>query len=234
MKTLHAYVLHHSLRLAVYAMLAAATILCMVLVRARFTENAANRDNYDFLVRNLLLAWIPLLIALMTEGLQTFRRAFHVILPLGCVIWVVFFPNAPYLLTDFQHLRLFSDSLQQWYDVIMVIWFAFTGLFLGLVSLHVMHRLVGLRFGRMVGWAFVVAAAFLASAGIYIGRFFRFSSWEALGNPIGFGGDLWEQVLNSGSNSPGFVALYTLFLLFVYVLMHVLGSLSTDDVQAQR
>jgi uncharacterized membrane protein len=234
MKALHDYYIYHKSRLAIYAMLGAATIFCMVLARVRFSEDADNRYDYLFLVRNLFLAWIPVLIALITQGVQTSRRTFFVILPFTCLIWLVFFPNAPYLLTDFQHLRLYHDSPKLWFDVILVIWFAFTGLFLGLVSLYVMQRLVRITFGSTAAWLFVLAAALLSSSGIYIGRFFRLTSWEVLRNPIQFGGDLLEQVRNSGSSSPAFVGLYTLFLLFVYLMIPVFGSLRREDGQGQQ
>jgi uncharacterized membrane protein len=229
MKTLHEYFLNHLYRLALVAMLAIVTLFSIVLVRVRLSENDGTHYSYLFLIRNLLLAWIPLLVALITESLIRTRRIFYFIFPLGCLIWLICLPNAPYLLTDFQHLRLYSGSPKIWFDVIMVIWVAFTGLFLGLVSLYVMHRLVKRQFGRTVGWAFVCTAALLSSVGIYIGRFLRFSSWNILLTPSALADDLLKEIVDSGSRILGFVSLYTLFFVFIYITFYVFGNVLHED-----
>jgi uncharacterized membrane protein len=70
------------------------------------------------------------------DALKLSGRSFRIAFRLACLPWLEFTPNAPYLLTDFQHLRLYSDSPQIWFDVFLVICFAFTGLFLGLLSFY--------------------------------------------------------------------------------------------------
>jgi uncharacterized membrane protein len=229
MKTLQAYLQDHKYRLAMVALLVAATLLSFILVRVRVSENDGTHYSYLFLIRNLFLAWIPLLVALITESLGLSHKVFRVIFPLGCLIWLIFLPNAPYLLTDFQHLRLFSDSPNLWFDVIMVVWCAITGLFLGLVSLYVMHRLARREWGRMAGWIFVFTAALLSSGGVYIGRFLRFKSWDVLQNPSGLIIDLLQQATTLGSRTLGFVSLYTLFFVFIYIAFYVFGYVMLGD-----
>ncbi len=233
MMSFRVYCRRHKYRLAMYALLGAATVFCLILVRVRLSENDGTHYSYLFLVKNLTLAWIPFLIALVTRSLALPRRVFRFILPVGCVIWLIFFPNAPYLLTDFQHLRLFSDSPQLWFDVIMVTWFALTGLFLGLVSLFVMHGLVRRELGPVAGWAFVFFAALLSSAGIFAGRFVRINSWDILRNPVGWGRDLVLRAGDSGSRAFGFISLYTFFLLFIYVMFHIFGNLLQEESHEQ-
>ncbi len=233
MKAIQAYFRQHRLRMVVYSMLGLATIVCMILVRLRFSQNLEDRNNYLFLIRNLFLAWVPALIAVITHGLASPRRSFlYVILPLGSVLWLIFFPNAPYLLTDFQHLRLYHDSPQLWFDVVLVIWCAFTGLFLGLASLYLMHQLVGGAFGPGVGWAFAIASILICSTGIYIGRFLRFTSWGLLRSPFGFAGDVLEQTHRTTPNPFAFVSLYAVFLIFVYLMVRFFASLVEEDEPA--
>ncbi len=232
MNTIRAYVLQHKARVGVYSMLALATILSMILVRLRFNQDLAERNNYVFLIRNLFLAWIPALIASLAHPLASPRKTFvYVILPISIVIWLIFFPNAPYLLTDFQHLRLYNDSPSLWFDVVVVIWCAFTGLFLGLTSLYLMHEIVRRLFGRTVGWTFVVVATAICSAGIYIGRFLRFTSWGFLRSPFGFAGQVLQESRPSTPGPIAFVSLYGLFLLFVYLIVRFFGSLVEEEAQ---
>ena len=174
---------------------------------------SANAD-YSFLVRNILLAWIPLLIAFSIQGLLPFRRAQSLILPLTTAIWILFFPNAPYLLTDLQHIRLFADSASIWFDVILLTAFAWTGLLIGVISLSMMHRIARREYGTVAGWVFVFCAFILASSGIYLGRFYHVNSWDLLQRPQEIIQDL---LINDPSQSLEYIALYTLFLNFIYI-----------------
>lgn len=126
---------------------------------------------------NLFLAWIPLAAAVLAYNVR--RRA---ILAIAAAAWILFFPNAPYLVTDLIHLRPLPGA-PHWYDAIMLAAFAWNGLFLGLASLLLMHRVVCRHASALTGWLFVVAAVLAGSFGIYLGRFERFNSWDALTDP---------------------------------------------------
>ena len=101
-----------------------------------------------------------------------------------------FFPNAPYILTDFLHLGSMGDIVPGWYDVLMLFWFAWTGLMLGVVSLYLMQDIVARALGGAAGWVFVVLAAGFGSFGIYLGRFLRWNSWDLLRRPGPLAGEL--------------------------------------------
>jgi uncharacterized membrane protein len=60
--------------------------------------------------------------------------------------WLIFFPNAPYLMTDLMHLRVRGNRLF-WVDLTALQAFAWTGLALGFVSLDLIQRLVARRVG---------------------------------------------------------------------------------------
>ena len=182
-------------------------------------------------MRNLYLAWTPFLIAQVTYHFKLTRKILRLILPFICLIWLVFFPNAPYLLTDFQHIRLYSDSPKIWFDVNLLVWFAFTALFLGLISLYLMHRVIQREFGHIVGWGFVFVAGLSSSAGIYIGRFLRFNSWYIFQNPVRLVHDLLNQSRDPNAVPITFVYLYMLFLIFIYILFYVFGNLLREDSQ---
>jgi uncharacterized membrane protein len=102
-----------------------------------------------------ILAWIPFIISYFTYTLILNRKWIYVVIPIAAFFWLIFFPNAPYILTAFQHLTNTWRDLPIWYDVMMLIWFAFTGLLLGMVSLLLMQEIIRREFPRWVGWAFV-------------------------------------------------------------------------------
>ena len=96
--------------------------------------------------------------------------------------WLLFLPNAPYILTDFVHLGRFG-GVPLWFDAALIGTFAGTGLVLGLASLLIVHRVVEARAGRVVGWLVAVGSLLLSAAGVYLGRFPRFNSWDVLTDP---------------------------------------------------
>src|SRR3954447_8395654 len=86
---------------------------------------------FSFLAWNLVLAVVPWIAALffaraMTQGNSRWPRAGWF------VLWLAFLPNAPYLITDFQHLNRYS-LMPVWYDVALLASCAGTGLLLGYI-----------------------------------------------------------------------------------------------------
>lgn len=135
---------------------------------------------YNFLVWNLVLAWVPLVLALAAYA--SARRGRNVATATLSALWLLFFPNAPYLLTDFIHLHE-SHATPLWYDALMLAAFAWTGLLLGFASLYLMQMIWHRAVGPLWSWLGVVGALAVASFGVYLGRFLRFNSWDALVRP---------------------------------------------------
>src|SRR5690349_10655455 len=170
-------------RLAVFGLLCGATVVSLALFRVR-TVLSGSMD-FIFLIWNMLLAWIPLGIAYTASVFAHRRRFLFMIIPFAAVLWLIFFPNAPYILTDLLHLGKMGPDVPVWFDMLLLIWFAWTGLLLGLISLFLMHAIVIRELGRIPGWIFVAIVGVLSSLGIYIGRFLRWNSWDLFLRPLG-------------------------------------------------
>ena len=134
----HTYVMRVQLRtiLALVLSLLVASALCAATVEVRIRRS--HGPAYRFLDWNLFLAWIPLALALAALASSRHGRGFLTFV-LG-ILWLLFFPNAPYMLTDFIHLRQ-SPTTPLWYDGLMISSFAWTALLLGLVSLYLMQTI---------------------------------------------------------------------------------------------
>jgi uncharacterized membrane protein len=165
-------------RALVIPALLAASALCVATVE--FRGHHTGDPYYRFLVWNLFLAWVPFVFALAAYALAL-RRSGPAVVLLG-ILWLLFFPNAPYILTDFIHLSE-SPSAPLWYDALMLASFAWTALLLGFASLYLMQAIWRRAAGPAVAWVGVVAALALASFGLYLGRFLGFNSWDALVRP---------------------------------------------------
>jgi len=226
MKLFRQHFVQNKYRLAIFSLLAGASIVCVGLVRFRIS--VTDTWHYTFLVWNLFLAWIPFIIAYITYALPIKRRWLYLVVPASAFLWLIFFPNAPYILTDFQHLSYSGAEIPVWYDVLLLVWFSFTGLFLGMVSLFLMHEIVRREFGRWIGWGFVVAVAGLTSVGVYVGRFLRWNSWDIFGDLNGIARFSFYYILHPTTRSLIFASVFTSFFLFVYLLLYAFGHLLVE------
>jgi len=173
---------------------------------------------YRNLVWNLFLAWIPYGFSLLAAGLHLLypRRWWLLIAPAG--IWLSFFPNAPYLLTDFLHLEE-RPYVPLWYDIGLLVSFAWSGLFLAIASLRSMQNLIDLYLGAILSWLFALGALALGGLGLYLGRFSRWNSWDLLLQPKNILVDVASRLIDPLSNLRffGFITMFTAFLLVCYL-----------------
>jgi uncharacterized membrane protein len=138
----------------------------------------SSKINYLFFIWNLFLAWIPYLISIyLPVAYYKIRQKFIAYLLL--VIWFLFWPNSPYILTDMLHLKQ-KPGIPLWFDMGMILSFAWTGLMLGFISLIEIQNLVRKRFNRKAGWAFAAFMSLIGALGIYLGRYGRINSWDVL------------------------------------------------------
>jgi uncharacterized membrane protein len=211
-------------KLAVGGLLIIASIISVVLEKVHTRINGT--DNYSFLVFNLALAWIPFSAALLARASTFNRITFILVMPISTLVWLIFFPNAPYLLTDFQHLVFADGNAPVWFDVILLIWFAWTGLLLGVASLSVMQEMIREKFNSLVGWVFAISMTILSSIGVYLGRFMRWNSWDLLQDPIPIAKDMYAIVRHPITNLPTYIftILFTLLFLFIYLTVHLFSS----------
>jgi uncharacterized membrane protein len=222
------YFSHNKYRLTMFLLLAGATIICVTIWR--FRADYSNTSHYGFLVWNLFLAWIPFVISYLTYPLMLNRKQVYILVPAAALLWLLFFPNALYMLTDFQHLALGKwRDLPVWYDVMMLIWFAFTGVLLGMVSLFMMQEIVRREFGRWLGWGFVAIVAALNAAGIYAGRFLRWNSWDIISNPKEILLFTVQHAQDPSLRSVVFIGLFTAFFLFLYGTLYTFGYLLVEQ-----
>jgi uncharacterized membrane protein len=204
--------------------------VALVIARAVATDTAL----WVWLVWNLFLAWVPFALALAVYDGRRRGKSPKVLVPLS-VLWLLFFPNAPYILTDFVHLRQ-NLAAPVWFDALMIASFAFTGLLLGYVSLYLMQAVVRARYGALAGWVAALGALAVSSVGIYLGRFVRLNSWDVVTNPNSLLG-IARLRLEDPLGNPKLIAvalLFSSFLSVTYVVVYSLAALprELDDDRA--
>ncbi|TCZ73532.1 DUF1361 domain-containing protein [Flaviaesturariibacter aridisoli] len=172
-----------------------------------------------FLNWNLLLALIPFLLTRQLlrrvdwiESRWGFRFLFG--------LWLLFLPNTFYISTDLLHLRQ-RPGLPLWYDLVLLLAFAWNGLLLGVQSLWQMERVLLARWGLRRSWLFVFPVLALCSFGVYIGRYLRYNSWDLLLAPGGLARDLFDLFRHPFANrfDWSMIVCFFGFLVLVYESM---------------
>ena len=146
---------------------------------------------YLFFAWNIFLAVIPVLasrrLANYTSGNTKPWLLF--------MLWLLFFPNAPYLVTDVFHFGE-RPPAPVWFDLLLVISAAWNGLMLGIISLvqaeaFLLRRLHSGAVRLIVGGCIVLCAF-----GVYLGRYLRFNSWDVVTNPLPLAGHIASRILH--------------------------------------
>ncbi|MDV6168151.1 DUF1361 domain-containing protein [Flavobacterium sp. DG1-102-2] len=190
----------------------AAFCIALLLVRSKITHSIF----FFFLIWNLFLAYTPLGLTSMLYSNLKITNTWYLYLPvLFC--WLLLLPNAPYIITDFMHLKR-ETGVPVWFDVLLIASFSITGMLFGLASMKDMFRLFVYRFGNNTAWFIMAGVCLLCGFGMYVGRFLRYNSWDILQKPYTMTIDILCSLTNAETCKPawgitiGFGTL--MFLLF--------------------
>ncbi len=190
------------------------SMFCLAVSLFRFVYTDTNV--FLFLNWNLFLAFIPWALSSMMMLSPRMRQSQWMLMLLLCV-WLLFFPNAPYILTDLFHLRL-NSSMPVWFDLVLILSYAWTGLLFGFLSLWDIECVLRKRLSTKVVTGISVLLLFLGSFGIYIGRYLRWNSWDLLTSPFQLLYDIGDRLANPFSHPRtwGMTLLMGIFLNIIY------------------
>ena len=172
--------------------------------------------NYIFYAWNLFLAVVPLLFSRKLQRHSQFSSVSTGLL-LG---WLLFFPNAPYVITDIFH---FKERLPvpKWYDLLLVTSAAWNGMILGFISLIQVEQFLSRQFSRIKVSAMISCFVFLCGYGIYIGRYMRYNSWDIITNPFRLIDETTDHFFNPIQHFRvwEFTLLFSVMLIIIYATL---------------
>jgi uncharacterized membrane protein len=174
---------------------------------------------YGFLLWNLFLAVVPYLITqwiIERPGIYQSKTR----LVLAILAWLLFVPNAFYIITDLFHLDRF-DSAPKWFDLLLIFSFAWNGLLLGILSIRMVEKVVERVWGSGFSLILLFAVMWLNAFGIYVGRYLRFNSWDIFTQPQFLLSEMTAVILHPVQNKLewGMIFAYALFMLLVYLTL---------------
>lgn len=193
------------------ALLAFVSALAVTLLTFRIV--ATMHLGFIFLDWNLFLAWVPLLFVKWVWEKEISKPSPPWLLGVYLCIWLLFFPNAPYIITDLKHLNGIPEHLI-WYDALMIFTFALSGFLTGLYSIRIVHRIITFRFNAILAWLVVAGSMFLSGFGIFLGRYGRWNSWDIIAQPMALARGIFRSMQDP------FAIKHTLSFSFVLMLMY--------------
>ena len=199
------------------------------LIIARIIYSGSIR--YIFLSWNIFLAWIPYVISSFFVVYRKKEKWKQFILFSS---WLLFFPNALYIVTDLIHLEE-STNVPLWYDAILLFASSFIGLIMAFISLQKAEYLLNSFFSKKIVNCMIPVILFMGSFGVYLGRFQRWNSWDVVHNPLLLGMDIMNRFISPVDHAKTWAitiiltALYSLLYFFIRILPNAFVENKTTE-----
>jgi uncharacterized membrane protein len=148
----------------------------LIITRIFYSRNI----DYLFLVWNLFLAWIPYAISSLFNKVIS-KSKWKQALVFCC--WMLFFPNALYIVTDLIHLDN-ESTVPKWFDALLLFSSSIVGLMMAFISLHRLEKHLHKTVNKKILPPLIILILFLGSFGVYLGRFLRWNSWDIISDPF--------------------------------------------------
>lgn len=166
-------------------------ILCFLM---RFKDLSFS---YVMMAWNMLLAALPLFF-IEFSMLQYKKNKYKGAIVLG-ILWLVFFPNAVYMITDLIHIHseklvwidastqyslnnrtMYSTKIVKWVKLLIIGIGVIYGLLIGMESLNIFYRFLNKKISKPISYLIIVGVSLISGFAVYIGRFLRLNSWDLL------------------------------------------------------
>lgn len=171
--------------------------------------------SFVYILWNIFLAFIPFSISFVLLTLSKEGKLNKLIFIVGFALWMLFIPNAPYIVTDFIHLGEIR-IVPVIYDVFLIFSSAAVGLILGFSSFFHVEQIIKTKYSTKVTSLLMGLIILIISFGIYLGRFLRFNSWDVFINHTSLIKNVWKVFAQSSGHFE--VYFYTiLFFFFLYL-----------------
>jgi len=151
-------------------------------------------ENLKWMGWNLFLAALPMVVAIFLFKKEYWekRSLWLIVYVFLLLVFYFFLPNAPYVMTDIIHLvRQIKDyryfGLKDW-DIIVVlipqfVFYIFIGFSFYVIAFQKLIKLLYVcNWPEWLIWFIKVINTFIMSIGVFLGRFYRFNTWDIIGH----------------------------------------------------
>lgn len=141
---------------------------------------------------------------------------------IGIGLWVLFFPNSFYIITDTIHFQnydffqvypnIYQLEIYDWYVFFIVTIAMMIGIKLGLVSISNIRKIIPSKYLKYDFMGLIILF-FLSSIAIYLGRFIRLNSWNIF--------DL-SAIFSGIFNHFGFFMIFVIIFTMIHGIIYIL------------
>ena len=171
---------------------------------------------------NLFLAFIPFILVFILDRKKIKSKAINIILLL---LWLFFFPNSIYIMTDLIYINSsdfmisvgsysglnYLQNLEAYLALFHIVVGMIIGLVYGLISINVLYKYCKESVFSKYRDLLIIGVFILSSIGIYIGRFFRYNSWEII--------KVWSIISDFFSTLSWFTIFFIFFMTIIQLLI---------------
>jgi uncharacterized membrane protein len=190
----------------------------------------------NFLRSNLFIGSFPtIVIAWLID--MNYKRMGKFLFWFAVALWVLFYPNAPYMISDLIHNAQSKDPDLLVYDTLIIFSIAMLSVFIGFLSLKVMFRIFIEKYDKRFARAFIAFTLVLSCLGFYMGRELKSGldvgnkymySWEIFLDPVAIIRTTWHSLWPIQDNIP----VYLMMMLFgVVQYMLLIMFKDVNDVE---
>lgn len=171
-----------------------------------------------YILWNILLAFIPFFISSMLLCLKEKGSLKNIIFIIFGIVWLLFLPNAPYIVTDLIHIGVVR-AVPVLFDSILLFTSAYIGLMFGMHSIFHIEKILISKYSKKLTSIIVAMIILLTSFGMYLGRFFRFNSWDVFISPFSSSDKLLKTLSYSTYHIEALIYI-PLFFIFIYIFYY--------------
>lgn len=184
-----------------------------------------NQD-YNFLLWNLFLGIVPFAVAWTVSRLAS--RLADLWIWVGAGLWLLFYPNAPYMITDLIHVQAQSPVVL--YDALIIFSLAMLSTFYGFYSMGLVYALICQKYSLRLAQVVIGASILLSSFGIYLGRVLRLNSWDVFTKPLQTLATIWHSLFPVTDNWITYVVIVIFTLLQLMLLSLIIDMDEPADI----
>ena len=197
---------------------------------------------YSFLKSNLFIGSLPVIVIAFLM-LRYNDKLSPLVFWIGSALWVLFYPNAPYMISDLIHNSqdpidsIHPDMVK--YDTLIIFSIAMLSVFYGFLSLKIMHSLFKTRYGNKFAHTAIVITLILSCLGFYMGRELLSAiklgngylySWEIFLEPVQIIKIVWNALWPIQDHWPayGMMALFGIVQVLLLVMFSYVNDIESD------
>ncbi|GAB2835801.1 DUF1361 domain-containing protein [Ferruginibacter profundus] len=198
-----------------------------LMIAVRFMYSGGH--GFVFLIWNLFLAWIPFAISVVFKKIRSAGKWKQVLI---FAVWLIFFPNALYIVTDLLHIDM-ETTIPKWYDVVLLFTSSITGLIMAFVSLLRVEKYLSYKFSNNKVHVMMIAILFISSFGVYLGRFLRWNSWDIISNPVNLLYSIAQRFISPFHylQTWGITLMFTILFYLLYLAIKKLPGYLNQAIQ---